>query len=133
MPSKRIAPFLLLVSSLFLAAGCSSDDVPSTPAGKPAMDSLVSAEWLKEHLDDPDLVVLDASVPVESDGEGGFRTVSGRAQYEAGHIPTAGFADLKGELADPNSPNGFAVPSPEQFATLLDETRPVAEAVGRSM
>ena len=119
MPTKRIAPFLLFGFSLILAAGCSSDDAPSAAAGKPAMDSLVSAEWLREHLDDPDLVVLDASVPVESDGEGGFRTVSGRPQYEAGHIPTAGFADLKGELADPNSPHGFAVPSPEQFAAAM--------------
>ena len=117
MPTKRIAPFLLLVSSLLIATGCSSDDAPSSAAGKPAMDSLVSAEWLKEHLDDPDLVVLDASVPVESDGEGGFRTVSGRPAYEAGHIPTAGFADLKGDLADPDSPHGFAVPSPEREAS----------------
>ena len=95
------------------------------------MDLLVSVEWLHEHLDDPGLVVIDASVPVESDDDGGFRTVSGRVAYEAGHIPTAGFADLKGDLADPNSSLDFAVPPPEHFAAAMgalgvgDDTRVV--------
>jgi thiosulfate/3-mercaptopyruvate sulfurtransferase len=95
------------------------------------MDLLVSVQWLHEHLDDPDLVVIDASVPVEPDGDGGFRTVSGRTAYKAGHIPTAGFADLKGELADQNSSLDFAVPPPEQFAAAMgalgvgDDTRVV--------
>ena len=84
-----------------------------------AMDSLVTAQWLKENLDDPDLVVLDATVLVESDGAGNFKTVNGRAHYESGHIPKAVFADLKGELSDSESPIGYAVPSPEQFAAAM--------------
>ena len=64
------------------------------------MDTLVSADWLEEHLDDPDLVVLDATVIVQPDGSGGFLSVSGRSSYESGHIPTAGFADLFGDLSD---------------------------------
>ena len=130
MTTKRFVP-VLLVASLAFAAGCSSSEEPASGSARPPMDSLVSAEWLHEHLDDPDLVVLDASVPVESDGDGGFRTVSGRAAYAEGHIPTAGFADLKGELADPDSPHNFAVPPPEQFAAAMaalgvgDDTRVV--------
>ena len=50
------------------------------------MDTLVTAEWLSEHLDDPDLVVLDCTVLVEPTADGNFQTVSGRANYEAGHI-----------------------------------------------
>jgi thiosulfate/3-mercaptopyruvate sulfurtransferase len=75
--------------------------------------------------------VLDASVTVESDGNGGFRTVNGRAAYDEGHIPTAGFADLMGALADPDSPHSYAVPSPEAFAAAMgalgvgDDTRVV--------
>lgn len=84
-----------------------------------SMDSLVTADWLNAHLDDPDLVVLDCSVTVESDGNGGFRTVNGRAAYDEGHIPTAGFADLMGELADSDSPHGYAVPTPEAFAAAM--------------
>jgi thiosulfate/3-mercaptopyruvate sulfurtransferase len=83
------------------------------------METLVTPEWLAEHLDDPDLMVLDCTVLVEPDGAGGFRSVSGRSSYEAGHIPSAGFADLFGELSDSESPLQFAVPSPEHFAAAM--------------
>jgi thiosulfate/3-mercaptopyruvate sulfurtransferase len=83
------------------------------------MDSLVTAEWLSEHLGDPDLVVLDCTVLVEQSEDGKFRTVSGRTNYETGHIPGAGFADLMGELSDGDSPLQFAVPTPEQFAAAM--------------
>jgi len=83
------------------------------------MDSLVSTEWLNQHLQDPDLVVLDCSVSTMPENDGGFHNVSGRPDYEAGHIPTAGFADLKAELSDLNQPIEFAVPTPEQFCTAM--------------
>jgi thiosulfate/3-mercaptopyruvate sulfurtransferase len=94
------------------------------------MDSLVTTEWLSRHLDDPDLVVLDCSVRVEM-GEDGFRIMNGRDDFESGHIPTAGFADLLGDLADGDSPFRFAVPAPEQFGEAMgalgvgDDTRVV--------
>lgn len=102
------------------------------PNGEPASlpGSLVTAEWLAEHLDDPDLVVLDCTVTVRR-GEDGLVIENGRAAYEAGHIPTAGFADLMGELADADSPYNYAVPSPEAFAAAMgklgvgDDTRVV--------
>ena len=122
-----------LIALIFLISGCSSDSEPVNPAAMESspMDSLVSAEWLREHLDDPDLVVLDCSVVIESDGQGGFRAVNGRPSYEAGHIPTAGFADLKGELSDTTAEIGYAVPTPEAFAAAMgslgvgDDTRVV--------
>jgi thiosulfate/3-mercaptopyruvate sulfurtransferase len=117
--SKSRFALPLLSAALLLVAGCNEPDAPPVSVATSPMDLLVSVEWLHEHLDDPDLVVIDASVPVEPDGDGGFRTVSGRAAYEAGHIPTAGFADLKGELADQDSSLDFAVPSPEQFAAAM--------------
>ena len=83
------------------------------------MDTLVTTEWLNRHLDDPELVVLDCTVRTEMDNGGGFSNVSGRADYSAGHIPTAGFADLTGDLCDGNSPIEFAVPTPEQFCTAM--------------
>jgi thiosulfate/3-mercaptopyruvate sulfurtransferase len=107
--------------SLFLVVGCSADIEPSAGAQstEPAMDSLVTAEWLNANLNDPDLVVLDASVTVGPDGNGGFQIVNGRAAYDEGHIPTAGFADLMGDLADSDSPHGYAVPTPMAFATAM--------------
>jgi len=86
----------------------------------PTMDTLVSAAWLEEHLGDPDLVILDCTVVVEPDGSGGMRSVNGRAGYESGHIPTAGFADLLGDLSDRDSPFAFTAPSPEQFAAAME-------------
>ena len=83
------------------------------------MDTLVSTEWLSQHLDHPDLVILDCSVYQESEEEGGFKNVSGRARYAEGHIPNAGFADLKGELSDLNAPIEFAVPTPERFCEAM--------------
>ena len=83
------------------------------------MDNLVSTEWLQQHLDDPDLVVLDCSVVTVMEEDGGFHNESGRTQYEQGHIPGAGFADLKGELSDTNSAIEFAIPTPEAFCESM--------------
>ncbi len=113
--TKPLALFVVLV----LIVACSPSENHAGVAADTTMDSLVTAEWLNEHLNDPDLVVLDCSVLVQPAGNGGFDSVSGRPQYDKGHIPTAGFADLKGELSDIESPFGFAVPTPEQFAAAM--------------
>lgn len=112
---------LVLLAAVALITACSrSDDQASATSGIEAtMDTLVSVEWLSEHLNDPDLVVLDCTVLIEQDADGGFKSVSGRANYEAGHIPTAGFADLMGDLSDGDGPLQFAVPTPEQFAAAM--------------
>ena len=83
------------------------------------MDTLVTTEWLSRHLDDPDLVVLDCTVCTIPEDDGSYRNVSGLADYNKGHIPTAGFADLKGDLVDGNSAIEFAVPTPEQFCSAM--------------
>jgi thiosulfate/3-mercaptopyruvate sulfurtransferase len=83
------------------------------------MDTLVSTDWLSQHLDDSDLVVLDCTVCTRPEEGGGFHNVSGRPDYGLGHIPSAGFADLTGDLADSNSPIEFAVPTPEQFCSAM--------------
>ena len=83
------------------------------------MDTLVTTDWLSQHLDDPDLVVLDCSVCTIPDDGGGFRNESGRADYDGGHIPFAGFADLTDDLSDGDSPLEFAVPTPEQFCSAM--------------
>ena len=116
---ERMRFNLLLIAACGLLSAC-SEKGSEVSAVEPAMDTLVSAAWLEEHLDDPDLVVLDATVIVQPDGSGGFLSVSGRPSYESGHIPTAGFADLFGDLSDGDSPYQFARPSPEQFAAAME-------------
>ena len=117
VPLRRLA----LAALLMLANACSQPVQSSDAADDavPRIDSLVSTEWLSERLDDPDLVVLDCTVVVERTDEGGLRNISGRAGYEAGHIPTAGFADLTGSLSDSDSPYPFAMPTPEDFAAAM--------------
>jgi len=83
------------------------------------MDTLVTIEWLSEHLDDPDLVLLDCTVTTLPHEDGSFHNVSGRPDYDAGHLPNAGFADLKGELCDTDSPIEFELPTPEQFCAAM--------------
>jgi len=85
------------------------------------MDTLVSAEWLKQHIDDPDLVVLDCTVVTmpDEDDTRGLSNVSGRPDYELGHIPNAGFAELKGELCKTRGPVEFDLLSPQQFCDVM--------------
>ena len=124
---------IIIFSAISILYGCSDAPAPEEAPAKPLprIDSLVSAEWLKEHLGDPDLVVLDATVVIESDAAGNFRSVNGRASYEASHIPGAGFADLMGELSDPDGEFQYTLPPPEQFAAAMgalgvgDDTRVV--------
>lgn len=114
--SKRL---LSLIAALALVTACRTV-TPRPQAGThTTIDSLVTTEWLSQHLNAPDLVVLDCTVRMERDAEGGFRVVSARADYEKGHIPTASFADLAGDLADGSSPLSFALPSPQQFAATM--------------
>ena len=114
---------IFLIAALSIVTSCSGPgEQPGVSGDADAMmDSLVTAEWLNQNLDDPDLIVLDCTVLVERDEEGGLRSVSGRANYENGHIPTAGFADLMGDLSDGDSPLQFAVPSPERFVAVMSE------------
>lgn len=85
------------------------------------MDTLVSAEWLKNHINDPDLVVLDCTVVTipDADDPRGLANVSGRPEYELGHIPNAGFADIKTDLCNKNDPIEFDLLSPEQFCVAM--------------
>lgn len=85
------------------------------------MDTLVNAEWLSQHINDPDLVLLDCTVVTmpDKDDPRGLHNVSGRPDYDLGHIPSAGFADLKGDLCVTNGPIEFDLPTPEQFCSAM--------------
>lgn len=109
---------VLLFAALLATASWGSDEAGAVNSNE-TMDSLVSAEWLSQHLNDPDLVVLDCTVEVKEREDGSFGTVSGKANFDAGHIPGAGFADLMGVLSDADSTFKFAVPSVEQFAAAM--------------
>ena len=112
---------LFIIAVLFLFGACSDTPPPDSAvdAGPAAMDTLVDVAWLQAHLGEPDLVVLDTTVLIERDEAGGFRAINGRASYADAHIPTAGFADLMGDLSAADSSLEYGMPSPEQFAAAM--------------
>jgi len=82
----------------------------------------VATDWLADHLDDPEVVVVDGSWHLP-----GTRDV--RAEYAAAHIPGAVFFDIDA-VADTADPLPHMLPSPEQFAAAvgalgIDETRKI--------
>jgi thiosulfate/3-mercaptopyruvate sulfurtransferase len=79
---------------------------------------IVETAWLAERLGDPGIVVLDGTTHLMPPPPRPYNVVSGRADFEAGHIPGAQFVDIDAELSDPHQPPGlhFMLPSPELFA-----------------
>lgn len=77
------------------------------------MDSLVSTEWLAEHLGEPDLVVVDSSWHMPSSGR------RGHAEYLALHIPGARFLDID-EVADKSDPAPHMMPSAAEFGAAME-------------
>ncbi len=79
---------------------------------------LVSTDWLAEHLDQPDVRILESTAwldPPSSEGKP-YDIRSGRADWESGHIPSSAFADVQHDLAEPHPTLNFTFPSPDRFA-----------------
>jgi thiosulfate/3-mercaptopyruvate sulfurtransferase len=64
----RLAPLLALS---LVAIGCQATPTPPSRAAR-AIDAIVSTQWLEDHIDDPNLVILDVREP---------------DRYTTGHIP----------------------------------------------
>ncbi len=90
-------------------------------AGQRLPSSLVETTWLAEHLNDPDIRVIDSTVILHLTPSGGATMESGRTAWEQGHIPGSGFADLLQTFSDTSSPFALTLPSAEQFAAGIEE------------
>lgn len=75
------------------------------------MNPLVTSSWLAEHLNDPDVVVLDATLPPV----GSSPAIDTRARYIENHIPGAVFFDIE-QLSDHSTPLPHMLPTPENFS-----------------
>ena len=75
------------------------------------MHPLVTASWLQTRLDDPDTVVLDATLPPV----GVTPPVDTRARYLAEHIPGSLFFDIE-EFSDHVTPLPHMLPAPQAFS-----------------
>ena len=76
------------------------------------MTLLVSPEWLKDHLDDPSVSIVDGSwyLPAQKRDP--------RAEYQGGHIPGAVFFDIDA-IADPATDLPHMLPTEEAFAEAV--------------
>jgi thiosulfate/3-mercaptopyruvate sulfurtransferase len=72
----------------------------------------VGVDWLADHLDAPDVVVVDGSWHLPTTGR------DARAEYLAGHIPGAVFFDIDA-IADTASGLPHMLPKPEAFASAV--------------
>ncbi|MGY3438692.1 MULTISPECIES: 3-mercaptopyruvate sulfurtransferase [unclassified Marinovum] len=74
--------------------------------------TLVSTEWLAQHLKDPDLRILDGSWHMPDAGR------DARSEYDSGHIPGARFFDID-DISDARSDLPHMVPPVEKFMSRM--------------
>ncbi|WP_421702830.1 3-mercaptopyruvate sulfurtransferase [Aliiroseovarius sp.] len=74
--------------------------------------TLVSTQWLEDHLKDPDLRIIDASWYMPADAR------DPKAEYEAAHIPGARFFDID-EISDLRSDLPHMAPPVEKFMSRM--------------
>jgi thiosulfate/3-mercaptopyruvate sulfurtransferase len=77
------------------------------------MHTLVSTDWLAEHLDDPDLTIVDASWHMPALGR------RGEEEYLAAHISGARFLDIDA-LSDRQNPAPHMLPPAAEFAEAME-------------
>jgi thiosulfate/3-mercaptopyruvate sulfurtransferase len=85
-------------------------------------EALVQTDWLAAHLDDPDLRIFECTTHLRYAEPGAavpYHPEAGRADYQAGHVPGAGFLDLPGELSRQDAPLHFTMLPPEPFAAVM--------------
>jgi thiosulfate/3-mercaptopyruvate sulfurtransferase len=78
----------------------------------PASRRLVTTAWLADHLDAPDVVVVDGSYYLPT------MKRNAREEYLAAHIPGAVFFDIE-EISDHSTDLPHMLPRPEAFASAM--------------
>jgi thiosulfate/3-mercaptopyruvate sulfurtransferase len=73
---------------------------------------LVETDWLADHLDAPDLAILDASFHLPGSGR------DAAAEFAETHIPGAQFFDIE-EISDTESPLPHMLPAPAKFSSRV--------------
>jgi thiosulfate/3-mercaptopyruvate sulfurtransferase len=79
------------------------------------MESLVSTDWLEQHLCQPGIVIVDSTWFMPASGR------NGRAEYLEAHIPGARFLDID-ELSDHSRPIPHLLPSAADFGAAMQQS-----------
>ena len=83
------------------------------------MNQLVDAAWLQSQLGAADLRIIEATSYLDPVPGKAYEVRTGRADWEAGHIPGSAYADVNGELAEPHPTLNFTFPSAERLAAAM--------------
>ena len=86
-------------------------------------DTLVSTDWLAEHLDDPSLRIVDIRGYVKKRDLGNGRQeaeyLAARDEYDEAHIPGAVYIDWIRDITDPEDPVPVQIAPPDRFTALM--------------
>jgi thiosulfate/3-mercaptopyruvate sulfurtransferase len=80
---------------------------------------LVSTDWLAEHLNDPDIRVVDIRGHVIPASEPLPHYFNHRGDYDKSHIPGAVFVDWVHEITDPNDSRHAKIAKPARYAAVM--------------
>jgi len=80
--------------------------------------AVISTDELARRLDAPAVRVFDCTTYLKprTDGQPGYISESGRANYDKGHIPGAAFLDLAADLSDTSSRLRYTLPPLDTLA-----------------
>jgi len=84
--------------------------------------SLMQTDWLEANLGDLHMRIFDCTAylkPAEPGSDMPYLIVSGKTDYDAGHIPGAGFLDIQGALSDNTTKLRFMMPTADHFAAAV--------------
>lgn len=87
-------------------------------------DSLVPASWLADHLDEPDLQVVDIRGAVITEDLGGGRQrahyMGAPERYAAGHLPGSTFIDWTSDIVASDGPVKAQIAPPDVFRAAME-------------
>lgn len=93
---------------------------------------LVTIAWLREHLDDDRVRVVDIRGYVKTEDLGGGRQKASYTgvpeEYAAGHIPGSVFIDWTRDIVDPDAPVKAQIAPPEAFRSAM-EARGIGDGI----
>lgn len=89
--------------------------------------TLVSTDWLEEHLLEPAVRVVDIRGYVKTvdagagDGKQNSTYVGAKDEYDQAHIPGAVFVDWTADITDPDNPVPAQIALPERFKFAMED------------
>jgi thiosulfate/3-mercaptopyruvate sulfurtransferase len=83
---------------------------------------LVSTDWLAQQADNPAVRIVDCTTHTQPLPDFSlYDVVSGRADFEKGHIPGAAFVDIDHDVSTPHPRLHFMLCPPERFAQAVGQ------------